>query len=170
MERETCCCFTGHRRIPEQEGLWLRRRLREEILSLVEEGVVTFLTGGALGFDTMAAQEVLRVRAMGFPALRLVMVLPYVGQETQWSQREAAVFRTLLRQADQVVYMGQEYRKGCMHQRNRYMVDHSSHCICYQVRGRSGTAYTTRYAQEQGVSVRNLAQAPWNGQKIEGES
>ena len=73
MERESCCCFTGHRRIPDQEGLWLRRRLREEILSLAEEGVVTFLTGGALGFDTMAAQEVLRVRAMAVSYTHLTL-------------------------------------------------------------------------------------------------
>ena len=67
MEREKCCCFTGHRRIPEQEMLWVRRRLREEILDLAQKGVDTFLTGGALGFDTLAAQEVLRMRAMGLP-------------------------------------------------------------------------------------------------------
>ena len=36
MERETSCCFTGHRRIPAQEGLWLRRKLREEISALAE--------------------------------------------------------------------------------------------------------------------------------------
>ena len=69
MERETSCCFTGHRRIPLQDGLWLRRMLREEIARLAQEGVVSFLAGGALGFDTMAAQEVLRVRAEGFPEL-----------------------------------------------------------------------------------------------------
>ena len=69
-----------------------------------------FLTGGALGFDTMAAQEVVRIRAMGLPTLRLTLVLPYVGQESQWSERDASVYRGLLRQADQVVYMGQEYR------------------------------------------------------------
>ena len=72
MEREKCCCFTGHRRIPEQEMLWVRRRLREEILDLAQKGVDTFLTGGALGFDTLAAQEVLRMRAMGLPSLKPV--------------------------------------------------------------------------------------------------
>ena len=79
MERETSCCFTGHRRIPLQDGLWLRRMLREEIARLAQEGVVSFLAGGALGFDTMAAQEVLRVRAEGFPELEFVLVLPLPG-------------------------------------------------------------------------------------------
>lgn len=165
MERETSCCFTGHRRIPEQEGLWLRRRLREEILALAQKGVTTFLAGGAMGFDTMAAQEVLRVRAMGLLTLQLVLALPYVGQESQWHQRDAAVFRTLLRQADQVVYMGQEYRRGCMFQRNRFLVDHSAYCVCYLVQDRGGTAYTARYAREQGLAVRNLAQPEWSEQQ-----
>ncbi|MFR6278836.1 MAG: SLOG family protein [Acutalibacter sp.] len=131
MEREKCCCFTGHRRIPEQEMLWVRRRLREEILDLAQKGVDTFLTGGALGFDTLAAQEVLRMRAMGLPSLKLVLALPYMNQEAQWSQRDAAVYRTLLRQADNVVYTSQEYHRGCLFQRNRYLVDHSAYCVCY---------------------------------------
>ena len=52
--------------------LWLRRRLREEIVALVEEkGITTFLAGGALGFDTIAAQEVLRARGERYPGLKL---------------------------------------------------------------------------------------------------
>lgn len=139
--------------------LWLRRRLREEIAFLVEEHhVTTFLAGGALGFDTIAAQEVLRARGERFPHLRLELVLPYVGQETNWSQRDAAIYRTMLRQADLVVYIAGQYTQGCMFQRNRYLVDHSAYCLCYQVRKRGGTAYTVRYAENQGLTVRNLGQ------------
>ena len=133
MERKSSCCFTGHRRIPEQEMLWLRRRLREEIVALVEEkGITTFLAGGALGFDTIAAQEVLRARGERYPGLKLELVLPYVGQEEQWSQRDASVYRAMLRQADRVVYIAGRYTQGCMFQRNRYLVEHSAYCLCYQ--------------------------------------
>ena len=161
LERETSCCFTGHRRIPAQEGLWLRRKLREEISALAEGGVATFLAGGALGFDTVAAQEVLRVRGEGYPGLKLELVLPYVGQEEQWSQRDASVYRAMLRQADQVVYIANRYTQGCMFQRNRYLVEHSAYCLCYQKQERGGTAYTVRYANSQGLAVRNLAIPPW---------
>lgn len=164
LERETSCCFTGHRRIPAQEGLWLRRKLREEISALAEEGVATFLAGGALGFDTMAAQEVLRVRGERFPHLRLVLVLPYVGQESQWSQRDAAVYRALLRQADEVVYTAKAYTRGCLFQRNRYLVDHSAHCVCYLQRDTGGTAYTVRYARERGLVIHDLTQG-WKKEK-----
>lgn len=158
MERETSCCFTGHRRISPQDGLWLRRMLRQEILRMAQEGVRSFLAGGALGFDTMAAQEVLRMRAEYLPDLELVLVLPCVGQEEKWRQRDAAVYRVLLRQADQVIYTGTQRQKGCMFRRNRFLVDHSAYCICYQVTQRGGTAYTVQYARNQGLQVSNLAE------------
>ncbi len=156
--REESCCFTGHRRIPGQEALWVRRRLREELLRLAGEGFTTFLAGGALGFDTIAAQEVLRVQAEYVPWMQLVLVLPCLGQESQWSQRDAAVYRGLLRQAGQVVYTGEAYAKGCMFRRNRFLVDHSAYCLCYlRNQARGGTAYTVGYARKQGLPVTNLA-------------
>ena len=117
--------------------------------------------GVALGFDTIAAQEVLRARGERYPGLKLELVLPYVGQEEQWSQRDASVYRAMLRQADRVVYIAGRYTQGCMFQRNRYLVEHSAYCLCYQKRGRGGTAYTVRYANSQGLAVRNLAIQPW---------
>lgn len=159
--REKCCCFTGHRRIPPRESLLVRRRLRTEIMRLAETGVDTFLAGGALGFDTLAAQEVLRVRAESFPGIHLVLVLPCLGQESLWSERDAAVYRSLLRQADEVIYTGDVYTRGCMFQRNRYLVNHSAHCLCYLMdTGRGGTAYTVKYARDQGLAVVNLAETP----------
>ena len=112
----------------------------------------------------MAAQEVLRVRGERFPHLRLVLVLPYVGQESQWSQRDAAVYRALLRQADEVVYTAKAYTRGCLFQRNRYLVDHSAHCVCYLQRDTGGTAYTVRYARERGLVIHDLTQG-WKKEK-----
>ena len=37
--------------------------------------------------------------------------------------------------ADEVIC----YHRGCMQRRNRYMVDHSSVCICYQTQDTGGT-------------------------------
>lgn len=156
--REKSCCFTGHRHVPSQEAPALRERLRREIARLAgEKQVRDFLAGGAVGFDTMAAQEVVAAREES-PGLRLVLVLPCMGQESLWPRREAAVYRTLLRQADEIVYTGEVYQKGCMFRRNRYLVDHSAYCLCYlRDTARGGTAYTVRYARQQGLCVTNLA-------------
>lgn len=161
LVRENSCCFTGHRRIALRESLLVRRRLRAEILRLIEEGVDTFLAGGAVGFDTLAAQEVLRLRAEGSCDIHLVLVLPCLGQESLWSERDAAVYRRLLRQADEVIYTGDEYTRGCMFRRNRYMVDHSAYCLCYfNGSSRGGTAYTVKYAGQCGLKTVNVAELP----------
>ena len=61
-------------------------------------------------------------------------------------------------QADKIVYTSQQYTPGCMHKRNRHLVDHSSVCVCYLNRGNGGTAYTVDYAEKQKLEVINLAQ------------
>jgi len=138
----------------------VRRRLRAEITRLAETGVNTFLAGGALGFDTLAAQEVLRARAEGALSIHLVLVLPCLGQESLWSERDAAVYRSLIRQADEAIYTGDAYTRDCMFRRNRYLVNHSAYCLCYLMdTGRGGTAYTVKYARDQGLAVINLAEA-----------
>lgn len=163
-KREQACCFTGHRKIPPSHRLWLQCRLQEAIASLADRGVDTFLAGGALGFDTLAAQEVLRLRAAEFPQLRLVLVLPCLGQEAYWKAEDAALYQDLLRQADEAIYTADTYSRWCMFQRDRYLVDHSAYCVCYLLQERTGTSYTAQYAREQGLEVRNLAQAPWKQQ------
>lgn len=156
--RENTCCFTGHRILPKAERQALCVRLREEISRMAKKGIDTFLAGGALGFDTLAAQTVLGLRGEELPQLRLVLVLPCRDQERLWNERDQQLYHDLLRQADEVIYTGDLYSRECMFVRNRYLVDHSSHCLCYLTRDRGGTAYTVRYAEKQGLEMINLAE------------
>ncbi|MCI9257020.1 SLOG family protein [Acutalibacter sp.] len=159
--RERCCSFTGHRRVPGQDAQRLRRRLREEIVRREAGGIPVFLAGGALGFDTMAAQEVVRLRDGGLSALRLVLVLPGLGQTARWPEKNVADYLALQSAADDVFYTGDRCEPEAYLRRNRFLVDHSCQCLCYLTTHsrRSGTAYTVRYALGQGVEVCNLAQS-----------
>ena len=56
-----------------------------------------------------------------------------------------------------MVYTAQQYARGCMHKRNRHLVDNSSVCVCYLNRESGGTAYTVDYAEKQGLEIINLA-------------
>ena len=58
MKQQTCC-FTGHRVIAPEHVPVLEKQLRAQILQLFDDGYRVFACGGALGFDTMAAQAVL---------------------------------------------------------------------------------------------------------------
>ena len=90
MENDRIVCFTGHRVIPQTEHAALKRRLRQEILRQIEAGATHFRAGGALGFDTMAAQTVLELREQ-YPFIRLELVLPCPSQPDRWQAQDVAV-------------------------------------------------------------------------------
>ena len=73
--RAKTCCFTGHRRIPEEALPRLERRLNEELEALAARGVIYFGAGGALGFDTLAAEAVIRLQRTR-PQVKLILGAP----------------------------------------------------------------------------------------------
>lgn len=86
------CCFTGHRLIPTQDEEMLRQKLYECINELHGAfAISTFYAGGALGFDTMAAQAVLKAREHCHD-IRLALILPYEGQSAGWSEADQIIY------------------------------------------------------------------------------
>ena len=151
------CCFTGHRQIPTAHAAPLQNALENALRSLIQQGVIYYGAVGALGFDTIAALTVLRLRRE-FSQLRLIMVLPCPQQDQYWNPQEQAIYRQILAQADKIIYLSPRYTPSCMHQRNRHLIDHSGTCIAYLTKSSGGTAYTTAYAAQKGVPVINLAE------------
>ncbi len=151
------CCFTGHRYLLEDQKEEIAARLEETVVSLIHSGYLYFGAGGALGFDTLCAKTVLRLR-QSYPKIKLILVLPCVSQAERWSPADKAVYQEIMRQADKVTYTSQEYTKDCMFKRNRHLVDYSSACICYQTKETGGTAYTVEYARKHGLRIINLAE------------
>lgn len=60
--RSKTCCFSGHRKIPPMQSEQIAERLWTEIMDLISAGYVSFIAGGALGFDTMAELAVLKIK------------------------------------------------------------------------------------------------------------
>ena len=150
------CCFSGHREIPGEDREPLAFLLYRYVTQLADCGTKEFYCGGALGFDTMAAQAVLKARERD-PEIRLYLAIPYRGMERHWSPEKRVPYARILEQADRVVYLSERYDSGCMLRRNRYMVDRSSICLCYMLKNTGGTAYTVAYALKRGLEVVNLA-------------
>ena len=149
------CCFTGHREILPGQLAILAGRLEETIKALVQQGVTHFWCGGALGFDTLAAKAVLKL-CQEYPHIKLCLALPCRSQTRRWGREDIETYEAIRAAADQVVYTAEEYIKGCMHRRNRYLVDHSSVCVCYLMKNTGGTAYTVNYARKKGVPIIHL--------------
>ena len=74
--RAKTCCFTGHRSLSGEEKLKVAVRLRKIIEEQIKAGIVFYGAGGALGFDTLAAQTVLDMKKE-YPQLRPILVLPW---------------------------------------------------------------------------------------------
>lgn len=155
--RKQTVCFTGHRKIPPERLNVVARRLRETLIKLIKDGYLYFGVGGALGFDTLAAQTVLELKTI-YPQIKLILVLPCLSQTRGWSARDIEIYEDIKNKADKVVYTSQEYTKGCMHKRNRHLVDNSSICVCYLTENTGGTAYTVDYARKNTLTVINLGE------------
>ena len=155
-EKNIACCFTGHRKIPQKKYVQIQEKLRDEIVTAIQNGYNFFYAGGAIGFDTMAAQAVLELKTQ-YPHIKLILVLPCVNQTDGWEQSDIDEYERIRDLADEVIYTSEEYKKGCMHKRNRYLVDHSSLCICYMTRKSGGTAYTVEYATSNGLKIINIS-------------
>ena len=155
--RAITCCFTGHRRLDGVDVAALRARTERAVLSLVGEGYTRFCAGGALGFDTLAAQTVLALRGQ-YPQLQLILVLPCRDQQRYWSERDRAVYADICSKADEVVYTAERYTAGCMHRRNRALVEASSACICYVTQNSGGSCYTAAQARKGGLKIINVAE------------
>ena len=155
-DRKITCCFTGHRVIPGMDKERVRANLARAVGDLYKEGYRHFVAGGAIGFDTVAAETVLAFRRH-YPDITLTLILPCADQDARWTEEEKAVYRAQKEKADEVICLANRYFDGCMQKRNQAMVDASSACIAYMTRPRSGAGQTVRMAERAGLTLINVA-------------
>lgn len=141
----TTCAFTGHRNIKDSHKKALPDLLARAIGYAYEKGCRRFITGGALGFDTAAAREVLRFR-ISHPDVTLVLFLPCLDQDAAWNARQRDSYGYILASADEVRYISEGYDKTCMKRRNQAMAEECDVMIAYVARDYSGSAQTLRMA------------------------
>ena len=130
--------------------------LEHSIIKYINEGYRYLGVGGALGFDTLAAETILKLKNK-YPYIKLILVLPCSSQTKGWNKFDVDRYNYIKIQADKVVYTPQEYASDCMFKRNRHLVTHSSLCICYLSRNSGGTAYTIDYAIRNNLKIENIA-------------
>ena len=151
IKRRTAC-FTGHRHIPADELAAITAKLERLLRKLIADGYLFFATGGALGFDTLAAQMVLKLQRE-FSEIKLCLVLPCLSQTRGWSKEDVEVYEEIKTAADKVIFTDYEYTKGCMFKRNRTLVDISNVCVCFLRQPTGGTAYTVKYARAKNIQI-----------------
>ena len=151
-------CFTGHRILPKDSEK-LKQKLYAELEKAVISGAIHFYSGGAVGWDTLAAWTVLQLRKV-YPNIRLHLILPCAPQEQsiKWTQDQRQIFAQIQAAADTVEQTAEHYYTGCMRLRNARLVSLADGCFCYYnpLQSRSGTGQTVRMAVKRNLPVLNF--------------
>lgn len=154
--KKKTCFFTGHRILPMNNLLEIQKCLEDRIISLINQGIIYFKSGGAIEFDTIASLTILRLKE-NYPFIKLILVLPCKEQDKYWTDYNKCLYKYILEKTDEIIYVSEKYYKGCMHKRNRYLAECSCYCIAYLNEQKSGTAYTVNYARKKNVNILNVA-------------
>ena len=152
MEKKICC-FTGHRIIAKKDIPFLGERMETLVLKLIQEGTAVFQVGGALGFDTLAAQLLMKLCDDDGINLKIILYCPFPDFISRWTPKQQEKFRALYAKYDGVIYSNQTGSRDAYLKRNRQLVDGVQFCIAYCTKEHSGAAYTIRYAEENGVQI-----------------
>ena len=165
MQENLKCCFTGYRPskfpFPMNENnpqyLAFENALYEEIISLVNKGCTTFITGMAMGFDIIAAETVLNVaRAVKDVNVTLHCVLPFENQVDTFYDSWKERYLKVLKRCDRKTVLSEEYFSGCYAKRNKFMVDNSDYVLTWYDGKSGGTKNTIDYALKKQRAVINI--------------
>ena len=81
-------------------------RLKETINSAIQNGYRCFITGGAVGFDIMAAQTVLNAKQEHKrKKIKLILAIPYPKQADEWDKSDVDEYERIKALADEVIYI-----------------------------------------------------------------
>ncbi len=154
----TTVCFTGHRNIPENITSIIHELLAQILDSLYDRGARIFKAGGAVGFDTMAAQAVIDLRnRKDDRSVKLHLCLAAPDQAKNFSRYDAIIYRMVFDSADSFSYESEKASSASYFARNRSLVGGSDVCVAYCTEQRGGTYYTCTKALTSGVEFINLA-------------
>ena len=157
LDKSKTCCFTGHRSMSVAEKKTACECVTQLIDELYLRGYRHFVTGGAIGFDTVAAVCVINARDTKYPDITLTLAIPCPDQTLKWSEKDKQNYRRIMMCANESILLATEYTPYCMHQRNRWMVDNSSAVIAYCHTQKGGSYSTVTYAKKAEAAVMNIA-------------
>lgn len=156
--KKLTCCFTGHRNISKQlyEQIFNITKHKIEIL-IKDYNVKYFKVGGAKGFDFIAALSIIELKKL-YTDINLILVLPCKNQDVKWNKKDRDLYTIVLENANEIIYISEEYTKNCMLQRNDKLLENSSYCICYlrEKTVKGGTLYTINRAKNKDIKVYNI--------------
>ena len=133
----------------------LRVRLDATLRELYARGARYFYNGMAEGFDLIAARAVLDLQSK-YSDVQLIAVVPFRGHGRSFSAVVRRDYEHILRAANRVEVLAEEYSRECFLRRDDYMVERAATVVAWFDGRAGGTAYTVARARALGCEVINL--------------
>ncbi len=149
INKNRACSVTGHRVLQKNFN---EDSLKNQFIALIESGIDTFLIGMAIGFDTTCFKILTKLKE-SYSQIKLVACVPCKTQPNRYSESQKKEYYEMLKQADGVIILSEDYNVRCMQKRNEFMVDNSNILIAYLKRDYGGTANTVKYAKKVGIKI-----------------
>ena len=143
--------ITGHR----PKKLWgydlthpnykvLYNAIKRRLLNAVGSSPFEMISGMALGVDTQFALMAAKLSREGYP-VELFLAIPCDNQSAKWSAKDMLLYDKVLRAAGAVHYVSTEpYSRGCMQDRNKFMVKRCDKAIAVWDGSPGGTGNTVK--------------------------
>ncbi len=153
-------CFSGHRpsSLPwgynenDDRCIAIKNEIRNLIIGAIDIGYTHFISGMAEGIDIMVAEIVLGLK-YEYNHITLECAIPFPKQSARWSFYNQERYNEIISLADKITVISPTFYKGCMHVRNKYMVDHSSLLIAVFNGSDGGTKNTIELARQKNLEV-----------------
>ncbi len=155
---QTSVAFTGHRAMSYAAGdsaEALRLRLDATLRDLYARGARCFYSGMAEGFDLIAARAALDLQRQ-YSDVQLIAAVPFRGHGRSFSAVVQRDYEQILRSANRVEVLAEEYSRECFLRRDDYMVERAATVVAWFDGRAGGTAYTVARARALGREVINL--------------
>ena len=154
------CCVTGNRpqKFPWKygEGEAHKKYLADmtrHIDKLIDSGYTYFISGGAIGVDMDFADAVLQSKKH-HKNIVLEIAVPCRNQDLKWGKADKERYAEILKSADIVNVLSENYTSFCMQKRNKYMVDKSDLVIAFWNGEESGGTWNTiNYAKRKDKQI-----------------
>lgn len=153
-------CIIGPLDLPPFADLFLQRRIRSVLQTLIDQGISEFMFALIPGFDYLVGKVLLTLMEK-HPHICITIVRP-PQDDPSFAIRtvqEEHQFDQMMALARRLIFVSPHFYLDSPHAFERYSVEHCGACVtyCRHTRGKRRVAYGVDLARERGLTVYNLA-------------
>lgn len=81
---------------------YIKLSIKKALIELLDQGLEWVIISGQLGVELWAAEVTMELRKNGYTKLKLAIITPFLGQESNWSDKNKEWYAGIIAKADYV--------------------------------------------------------------------